>query len=81
MIGINLKSYAAVQAVDKAMVGPAAMAYKKHLPSPLRMALHNILWNLREPPIAFAFLLEHKFGKALKRSAASASTRPWASGA
>jgi phospholipid-binding lipoprotein MlaA len=66
LIGINLKSYAVVQAADKALIGPAAMAYKKHLPSPLRKALHNVLVNLREPPVAFAFLVEHKFGKAFE---------------
>ncbi|WP_206241728.1 MlaA family lipoprotein [Novosphingobium terrae] len=64
--GVNMKSYAVVQATDKAVVGPAAMAYKKTLPSPLRQGLHNVLYNLREPPVAVAFLAEHKFGKAFE---------------
>jgi phospholipid-binding lipoprotein MlaA len=66
MIDINLKSYAAVQAADKAVVGPAAMAYKKHLPSPLRQGIHNVLLNMREPPVIVAYLVEHKVGKAFE---------------
>jgi phospholipid-binding lipoprotein MlaA len=61
--GVNMKSYAVVQATDKAVVGPAAMAYKKTLPSPLRQGFHNVLYNMREPSVAVGFLLEHKFGK------------------
>lgn len=66
LIGINLKSYAAVQAADKAVVGPAAMAYKKSLPSPLRQGIHNLLLNMREPPVIVAYLVEHKIGKAFE---------------
>ncbi|WP_068094762.1 MlaA family lipoprotein [Novosphingobium rosa] len=61
--GINIKTYAVIQATDKAVVGPAAMAYKKTLPSPLRQGFHNVLYNMREPSVAVAYLAEHKFGK------------------
>jgi phospholipid-binding lipoprotein MlaA len=66
MVGVNLKTYAVVQAADKVVIGPAAMAYKKSLPSPLRMGLHNFLFNMREPSVFVAFLVEHKIGKAFE---------------
>ncbi|MDE1918081.1 MAG: VacJ family lipoprotein [Sphingomonadales bacterium] len=66
LIGLNLKSYAAVQMADKAVVGPAAMAYKKGVPSPLRQGIHNLLLNMREPPVIVAYLVEHKIGKAFE---------------
>ncbi len=64
--GVILKTYAVIQATDKAVVGPAAMAYKKTLPSPLRQGFHNVLYNLREPSVAVAYVVEHKFGKAFE---------------
>jgi phospholipid-binding lipoprotein MlaA len=60
----NAASFEAAQAVDKAVVGPAAMAYEKGVPSPLRSGLRNFLVNLREPVVFFNFLLQHKIGKA-----------------
>lgn len=64
MIAINEKSYEAVQAVDDAVVGPTAMAYKKAVPSPVRKGLRNFLSNLTEPVVALNFLLQLKPGKA-----------------
>ena len=61
---VNAQSYAAVQAVDKALIGPAARAYRKSLPSPLRSGLRNFLANLREPVVAINYLLQLKPGKA-----------------
>ncbi len=62
--GVNMKSFAAVQAVDGAIVGPAAMAYKHALPGPLRDGIHNVLILLEEPTVFVNYLLQHKIGKA-----------------
>jgi len=62
--GANAVSFAAVQAVDQAVIEPAAKGYEKILPEPVRDGVHNALYNLREPVIAANFLLQHKVGKA-----------------
>ncbi|MGF7148645.1 phospholipid-binding lipoprotein MlaA [Sphingomonas zeicaulis] len=61
---INEKSFEAVQAVDKAVVGPMANTYKEAVPSPVRKGLRNFLSNLGEPVNALNFLLQLKPGKA-----------------
>lgn len=62
----NEVSFEVVQAADKAIVGPAAMAYKEGLPSPIRKGLHNFLYNIGEPVVAVNFLLQLKPGKAIE---------------
>jgi ABC-type transporter lipoprotein component MlaA len=37
------------EGLDKALIGPAARAYGKRVPGPLRSGLRNFLNNLREP--------------------------------
>jgi len=64
LAGANAVSFAAVQAVDQAVIEPAAKGYEKALPEPVRDGVHNALYNLREPVIAVNFLLQHKVGKA-----------------
>ncbi len=61
---INAKSFAATQAVDKAFVGPVALAYEHTVPSPIRSGLRNLLSNLHEPVVILNFLLQIKPGKA-----------------
>lgn len=61
---VNEKSFEAVQAVDKAVVGPMAETYKQAVPSPVRSGLRNFLSNLGEPVNALNFLLQLKPGKA-----------------
>ncbi len=61
---INVKAFDATQAVDRAFVGPVAMAYKKVLPSPVRSGLRNVLYNLHEPDVFINYLLQLKPGKA-----------------
>ncbi|WP_151989690.1 MlaA family lipoprotein, partial [Sphingomonas aurantiaca] len=61
---VNLQSFAINQAVDQAVVGPAARAYAGVVPEPLRNGLRNFLYNLHEPVIALNFLLQLKPGKA-----------------
>lgn len=63
---INQQSYAAVQAVDDAVVAPVANVYKKGLPSPVRSGLRNFLTNLTEPVVFLNFLLQGKPGKAME---------------
>ncbi len=62
----NEVSFEVVQAADKAIVGPAAMAYKEGLPKPIRKGLHNFLYNVGEPVVAVNFLLQLKPGKAIE---------------
>ena len=60
----NAASFEAAQAVDNAVVGPAALAYEKNVPGPLRTGLRNFLLNLREPVVFFNYVLQLKVGKA-----------------
>jgi phospholipid-binding lipoprotein MlaA len=62
----NAKSYEVTQSVDKAFVGPVAIAYKKKLPGPIRSGLRNFLYNVREPNVFLNFLLQLKPGKAME---------------
>jgi phospholipid-binding lipoprotein MlaA len=61
---VNETSFKATQAVDSAITGPAARAYKKTLPREVRNGIHNFLYNFREPVVFLNFLLQHKIGKA-----------------
>lgn len=63
---INVESYQAIQAVDRAVIGPVTMGYKSVMPKPLRLGLRNVLRNLEEPVIAVNFLLQLKPGRAVK---------------
>src|SRR5258706_52610 len=63
---VNAKSFAVTQSVDKAFVGPVALAYKKHVPAPVRSGLRNFLYNLKEPDVFLNFLLQLKPGKAME---------------
>lgn len=62
--GVNAKSFDATMAVDRALIGPVSMAYKKKVPGPIRDGIHNFLYNLREPVVFVNYLLQHKIGKA-----------------
>ncbi|KQU48269.1 hypothetical protein ASG67_13225 [Sphingomonas sp. Leaf339] len=61
---VNAESFAVTQKIDNAVMGPAAMAYKKNVPGPVRSGIHNFLYNLREPVVFVNFVLQHKIGKA-----------------
>ena len=60
----NAESFSATQAVDSAVVGPVARAYKRTVPTPIQKGIHNFLYNLREPVVFVNFLLQLKPGKA-----------------
>ena len=62
--GVNIQSYEAVQAVDRAIVAPVAMGYKHVIPRPVRSGICNFINNLDEPVVALNYLLQLKPGKA-----------------
>ncbi len=66
LLGVNLMSYEATQAVDKALIRPAAKTYQRILPNPVRDGIRNIINNLREPVVFVNFLLQLKPGKAIE---------------
>lgn len=61
---LNLKAFKAVQAVDQAVIRPAAMAYRDVVPNPIRSGLRNFLNHLTEPVVFVNYLLQLKPGKA-----------------
>ena len=61
---VNAASFAAVQAVDDAVVAPAAKLYERGLPRPVRSGIRNVLHNLAEPINFVNYLLQLKPGKA-----------------
>lgn len=61
---LNKASFAAVQTADRIVIGPAAMAYAKVLPAPVRDGVHNVIYNLREPVTIVNCLLQHRVGRA-----------------
>lgn len=61
---VNEESFAVTQAVDQAIIGPVARAYKRNVPSTLRSGLRNFIANLREPIVFLNYLLQLKPGKA-----------------
>ncbi|MBV9841325.1 MAG: VacJ family lipoprotein [Sphingomonadaceae bacterium] len=60
----NAKSFALTQDVDRAVVGPAALAYERTVPEPIRDGLRNFNLNLHEPVVFLNYLLQLKPGKA-----------------
>ncbi len=63
---VNEMSYQAVQVVDKAVVGPASMGYRKRVPAPIRNGLRNVLNNLRDPGTFVNDVIQIKPGRAVR---------------
>lgn len=61
---LNATSFQATQAVDKAVVRPAALGYRRIVPRPIRDGVRNFLNNITEPVIFLNFLLQLKPGRA-----------------
>jgi phospholipid-binding lipoprotein MlaA len=61
---VNAVSFAATEAIDQAVIGPAALAYAQVVPSPVRKGVRNFLHNLHEPVVFVNFMLQLKPGKA-----------------
>lgn len=66
LASVNLKSFEMTEAVDKAVIGPLALAYKDAVPKPIRDGAHNFLYNMREPVVFLNFVLQLKIGRALE---------------
>jgi phospholipid-binding lipoprotein MlaA len=64
VIALNKVTFAATQAVDRAVIEPAAKAYGKNIPYPIRAGLRHFFTNPTEPVVALNFLLQLKPGKA-----------------
>jgi phospholipid-binding lipoprotein MlaA len=62
--GVNAQTFAATQAIDKAVVGPVAIAYERNVPDPIRSGIRNFFNNLHEPVVFFNYMLQLKPGKA-----------------
>lgn len=63
---VNVRTFAAMQAVDRAFVGPVAHGYEHTVPRPARDGLRNFFRNLHEPIAALNFVLQLKPGRAAK---------------
>ena len=63
---LNETSFKVIQSVDKAFVGPVAIAYREKVPGPLRSGIRNFLSNIGEPIVFVNFLLQGKPGKAFE---------------
>ncbi|MBT2186231.1 MlaA family lipoprotein [Sphingobium nicotianae] len=63
---LNVKSFAMVQAVDDAVIGPASKGYERAIPLPARDGLRNFFRNLHEPVVFLNDLIQLKPKKALK---------------
>ena len=60
----NVVSFQATQAVDDAVIGPAAHTYEHVVPKPVRGGLRNFFYNLHEPTVFLNYLVQLKPGKA-----------------
>ncbi len=63
---MNRHFYEANRKFDHAILRPAALAYEKVVPRPLRKGLHNLIANLGEPLVFLNDMLQLKVGKAAK---------------
>lgn len=63
---VNEASFEVVQTIDKAIVGPIAVGYRREVPKPLQKGVHNFLNHIDEPIVFVNFLLQLKIGKALE---------------
>ena len=63
---MSRKAFEITEAVDVAIVGPAARRYEKIVPKPIRNGLRNALGNLQEPVIFLNFVLQAKIGKSVE---------------
>ncbi|MFL6845423.1 MAG: MlaA family lipoprotein [Allosphingosinicella sp.] len=61
---VNAISFAATEAVDKAVLAPAARGYSQVVPRPIRTGVSNFLHNLHEPVVILNYMLQLKPGKA-----------------
>jgi len=63
---LNRISYAITQPIDRFILRPAAIAYTKVVPAPLRDGARNAIQNLSEPLVIFNDLLQLRPGRAVR---------------
>jgi phospholipid-binding lipoprotein MlaA len=61
---LNTQTYAATQALDTAIVAPAARAYSSVIPSPIRAGVRNFFNHVTLPVVFINDLLQLKIGRA-----------------
>jgi phospholipid-binding lipoprotein MlaA len=66
---INRVSYAITQPIDRFLIRPAALAYKKIVPHPVRDGARNFIRNLYEPVVFLNDLLQLRPKRALHTAA------------
>jgi phospholipid-binding lipoprotein MlaA len=66
---INVKSFAANEAVDKAVIGPVTHTYMKIVPHGVQVGVSNLLSNLHEPVVMLNFALQLKLACAAETAA------------
>lgn len=64
--GFNRAMFGIHDALDKAIYRPVAMGYKHVVPKPVRTGLRNFFSNLTEPVVFLNYLLQFRFGKAVR---------------
>jgi phospholipid-binding lipoprotein MlaA len=62
----NRKFYNFHQSIDRAALRPAALGYRKAVPSPLRTGLRNAISNVGEPVVFANDVLQLRFGRAAR---------------
>jgi phospholipid-binding lipoprotein MlaA len=63
---VNAASFEITQDVDRAVIGPVALAYADAVPRPVRAGVRNFLSNLAEPVVFLNFVLQLKPGSAAR---------------
>lgn len=66
---LNIQTYAATQAIDTAIVAPAAIGYQRAIPSPIRTAVRNFFTHITLPVVFLNDLLQLKPGRAAATAA------------
>ena len=60
----NRKFYAIHQSIDRAILRPAALGYRKITPGPIGVGIHNVLTNLSEPVVFVNDMAQFRFSQA-----------------
>ena len=61
---VNRALYGTSEVLDRVAIRPAAMAYRRILPRPIRNGIHHVLVNLDEPRLAVDHLLQGRLRRA-----------------
>src|SRR5579864_5151409 len=61
---MNRVSFAIYESLDRRLIRPAALAYQRAVPEPVRRGIEHVLTNLHEPVVAANDLLQGRLRKA-----------------